>query len=133
MQQARAITAFDVADPLSEALALLESGSRRSRDVFPRWQAEVRLEESDVRLVIRVGLPGARPENVHVRLAGDVLTLEADRRIDARRRPERGFVRSFLLPVPVAAETVDAVLSDGTLTVTVDKRQQAPRRRIQLS
>jgi HSP20 family protein len=133
VQQARAISALGVLDPLSEAVALLEGGPRRSRGVFPRWQAEVRLEETDERLVIRVGLPGARPENVRVRLAGDLLTLEADRRLDSQRPPERGFVRSFLLPLPVAAEAVDAELSDGTLTVTVDKQRRVPRRRVHVS
>ena len=35
---------------------------------------------------------------------------------------------SFLLPVALNAEAVDAALSEGTLTVTVDKRRR-PRRR----
>jgi HSP20 family protein len=131
VQRAKARAVMEVLDPLSEALVLLDGGSL-GRGAFPRWQPEVHLEENDEHLVIRVALPGARPDNVRVRLAADLLTLEADRRLDEQRRNERGFVRSFLLPSAVGAEAVDAVMSEGTLTVTVDKRRRPRRRRISI-
>ena len=81
--------------------------------------------------MIRVSLPDTEPEDVRVRLADDLLTLEADRRGGPRRG--RGFKRSFLLPVAVRPEGVDAALRDGVLTVTVDKRCQLRRRRVPIA
>jgi HSP20 family molecular chaperone IbpA len=123
----------ELLDPLSEVLRELDGERAESAaDLFPRWQAEVSLQESPERLVIRVDVPHLHREQVRVRLAGDLLTLEADRRLDGGRAG-RGFVRSFLLPVAVPPEAVDAVLSDGVLVVTVDKRRPARRRRIPLA
>lgn len=118
-------------DPLSEALSLLDSEPASSRALYPHWQPEVALEESDDTLVIRVSLPGTEPEDVRVRIADDLLTLEAERRGGPRRG--RGFVRSFLLPVAVRPEAVDAALHDGVLRVTVDKHCELRRRRISVA
>ena len=129
------ITGSTLLDPLSEALDLLER-ERRPGDrsaLYPRWEPEVWLDENDTTLVIRASLPDTQPEDVRVRVADDLLTVEADRRAPGASRPGRGFVRSFLLPVAVRPEAVDAVLRDGVLTVTVDKRQRMRPRRIPLS
>jgi HSP20 family protein len=124
-------TKSSLLDPLSEALEQLERERRTGSALDPRWLPEVALEESEDTLVIRVSLPDTEPEDVRVRLADDLLTLEADRRGGARRG--RGFMRSFLLPVAVRPEGVDAALRDGVLTVTVDKRCQLRRRRIPIA
>ena len=100
---------------------------------FPLWSPDADVEESDERLEIRVPMAGARGSNVRVRLADDLLTVEADRRLDDERRGG-GLVRSFLLPHPVPPEAIEAVLRDGVLTVTVDKRRRVrARRRVPLS
>ena len=100
---------------------------------FPLWSPDADVAESEESLEIRIAMPGARREGVRVQVADDLLTVEADRRLDGGRR-DRGLVRSFLLPHPVSPDAVEAVLRDGTLTVTVDKRPRArARRRLPLS
>ena len=117
-------------DPLREALDRVERGDAAAAGPDARWNPQMWLDESDRELTIRVALPGAATDDVRVRVADDLLTLEADRRHDEERRGQ-GFVRSFLLPVPVAPDAVDAALRDGTLTVKVDKARKAvPSRRV---
>ena len=77
-------------------------------------------------------MPGVRREQVRVRVADDLLTVDADRRL-AGERAGRGLVRSFLLPSPVPAEAVEAVLRNGVLTLTVDKRRRVSPRRVPIS
>ena len=120
-------------DPLREALDLVERDEQAAIDAGrDRWEPELWLDESERELTIRVSLPGTRPDDVRVRVADDLLTVEADRRRDEERRGQ-GFVRSFLLPVPVQPDAVDAALRDGTLTVTVDKSPPRRPRRIPLA
>jgi HSP20 family protein len=128
-QAADSPTAPSRLHPIGEALALVERGLASKRVAFPRWQPAVRLDETDDTLVVRVALPGTRLDAVRVRVAGDLLTLQAERPAEGGRS-SRAFARSFLLPVPVAPEAVDAVLSNGTLTVRVDKRRRPATRRI---
>ena len=117
-------------DPLCEALDRVERGDPAAASVDNRWNPQMWLDESDRELTIRVALPGAATDDVRVRVADDLLTVEADRRHDEERRGQ-GFVRSFLLPVPVAPDAVDAALRDGTLTVKVDKaRSTGSTRRV---
>jgi HSP20 family molecular chaperone IbpA len=115
-------------DPLREALDRVERGDWLSGSGSDRWEPELWCDETDRWLTLNVALPGARPEDVRVRVAGDLLTIEADRRHDEQRQGS-GFVRSFLLPGPVPGEAIDAALRDGTLLVTVDKGcTRRPRR-----
>ena len=112
-------------DPLCEALERAERGACEATG--PRWEPDMWLDEDDRELTLRVLLPGTHPDDVRVRVADDLLTVEADRRRDEERQGH-GFVRSFLLPLPVQPDAVDAALRDGTLTVTVDKSQKLRRR-----
>ena len=118
--------------PLREALRLLEERPAPHPSAFPHWTPDCDVDENEDSLTIRLPVPGVGHEGVRVRLAGDLLTVEADRRLDGERRG-RGLVRSFLLPHPVREDAVQAVLRKGTLTVTVDKRRRARRRRVPLS
>jgi HSP20 family molecular chaperone IbpA len=114
-------------DPLREALERVERGDRLGSG-GDRWEPELWCDETERWLTLHVALPGARPEDVRVRVAGDLLTIEADRRHEAGRQGQ-GFVRSFLLPGSLPGDAVDAALRDGALTVTVDKgRARRPRR-----
>lgn len=115
-------------DPLSEALRRLEDRPASQTSLFPLWCPEAELEETDERLIIRLDTPGVRREQVRVRIADDLLTVEAGPRVGPG-----GLVRSFLLPHPVSPEAVDAVLRGGTLTITVDKRRRAGARRQPIS
>jgi len=119
-------------DPLTEALLRLEERPAAAPSLFPLWSPDADVAESAERLEIRIAMPGVRREGVRVRVADDLLTVEADRRLDGGRR-DRGLVRSFLLPHPVPPGAVEAVLREGTLIVTVDKRRRAGARRPPLS
>lgn len=120
------------ADPLREALDRVERGEAAAASPETRWNPQMWLDENDSELMIRVALPGTASDDVRVRVADDLLTVEADRRRDEERRGQ-GFVRSFLLPVPVAPDAVDAALRDGTLTVKVDKARKRRSRRVPLA
>jgi HSP20 family protein len=89
-------------------------------------------------------LPGFRKEDVDVTLENSTLTISAQRK-DERKEGEKGgdwllrerrynqFLRSFTLPPTVDDQTVQAKLTEGVLTITLNKREETKPRKVQVS
>jgi HSP20 family protein len=94
--------------------------------------------EDDQNLYAEAEMPGCRIEDLDVCVEGNVLTLRAERKIEAKEnwtwhRRERGwgkFVRVLELPVPIDADKVQAAFRNGVLTITLPKAEAARPRRI---
>jgi len=92
-----------------------------------------------LRLVALV--PGIGKADLNIRLQGNYLELSGTRKVEIPKgykahRVERGttsFTRSFTLPVEVDAERVEAVLSDGILTLVMPKAEAAKPKQITIS
>lgn len=90
-------------------------------------------------VVAKVALPDINPENVHVSVENDVLTIsgevsheeEVKREDFYRREIRRGsFSRSMILPMPVKASDTKAKYEKGTLIVTLPKAEEAKPKKI---
>jgi len=104
-----------------------------------RWLPALDLLERENEYVLRVDLPGVRPEDVKVELEDGVLTISGERRAEHEERKEgayrieRGygrFVRSVTLPEGVDASKIAARLEDGVLEVHVPKPEDRKPQRI---
>ena len=107
----------------------------------------VDVREDGDHLVVEAELPGYRKEDVEVTLENQTLTITAERKFERpqpegdqskggyllRERRYSRFQRSFTLPDTVDDQTVDAKLSDGVLTVTLNKRPETKPRKIKVS
>lgn len=95
---------------------------------------------TDERYEINVELPGVKPDDIHVEVHDNVLTVRGEKR---ETREEKGktwyfserrfgsFSRSFRLPPDVQADDVEATTNDGVLTLSIPKPKpgaHAPRR-----
>lgn len=105
---------------------------------FPRYEL-VRVPEEGYRLLI--DLPGVRKEDLEVTTTGDELTLRGRRRRPELPegsevlRSERGygdFERSLRVPVDVDPADVRARLDDGVLTLTLPRRSDARRHKVEV-
>lgn len=105
-------------------------------------QMTLDVEESDNELRICAEAPGVRPEDVEVRLDGDMLTIRGEKHSrnlqtgENRRVSERAFgrfERMIQLPFTPRPEDVQADFEHGVLTVTLKKAaQQARSHRIEV-
>ena len=106
-----------------------------------RWPA-IELFDRDHHLVIRVEMPGMRREDVHVRVVGDTLLIEGERRVENTERRE-GMHRSewnyghFSREIPIPSDVVDANqltarMRDGVLEITLPYRQERRAREIEI-
>ncbi|AMV36619.1 Hsp20/alpha crystallin family protein [Planctomyces sp. SH-PL62] len=87
-------------------------------------------------LHIEVDLPGVVLEDLDVSIHEKVLTIRAQRRIEEERRYAYNgrafgrFERVLTLPDSLDAESVDARLANGVLSLTLRKRPEAQVRKI---
>jgi HSP20 family protein len=89
--------------------------------------------EQDKAIEIRLDMPGVTPENIEVKLDGDVLTVSAERKSDNKTegkgwiRQERSwgkFTRSFTVPNTIDGAKPEATYKHGVLTVTLPKKDE---------
>jgi HSP20 family protein len=84
-------------------------------------------------VVILASVPGLNPEDIHINLEDDVLTVEGEFKnpvedvnyIIRERAAEGHFQRSLRLNVPVEVENIEAVFDNGILTLTLPKAAEA--------
>jgi HSP20 family protein len=96
------------------------------------WVPVADVHESDDRLTVSLELPGVDQADIEIRVVGDDLVVEGERRMGREttegeqfHRVERSygpFSRRFPLASTLDRESVDAVYNHGVLTITMLKR-----------
>jgi HSP20 family protein len=93
---------------------------------------------------VEAELPGFRKEDLDLTLENSTLTITAERKDDTKNDGKKGewllrerrfnrIVRSFTLPQTVNDQSVKANLTEGVLTITLDKREETKPRKVQVS
>lgn len=94
------------------------------------------MEENENEIVVRAELPGFALEELTVELRGDVLVIEAERKVPAettaatRERTYAHVRRMITLPPEVELEKMEALYRNGVLEVRVPRTPEAVARRI---
>jgi HSP20 family protein len=105
--------------------------------VFPA----VNITEDKEKYYVRAELPGMKAEDISLEVTGNKLSLSGERKIQSegenakyhRREREAGrFSRVIELPGDVNAESVNAKLVNGFLTITIAKSEAAKPRQIRI-
>ena len=100
---------------------------------------DVDVREDDKQYVVEADLPGFGRDDVELTFQDGVLTIEAETKRNDERQDDRFHIReryvgkvsrSFRLPEDVDADKVQATMSDGVLTVTLNKAEAAQPRKI---
>jgi len=104
----------------------------------PRVPAADVLETAD-EIVVEVELPGHKEDELQIKVDGDVLTIEAERKAErvqkgeSYHRSERAlgkYARSFTLPANVDSSRTVANYEAGVLRIKLPKREEAKPRTI---
>jgi HSP20 family protein len=139
------------ADPLELAQREFDSllgrlvGGREGRDGGYMAPYAVDVREDADHVYVEAELPGFKKDEVDITLENQTLTISAERKADTKQgngskgelllheRRYTRFLRSFTLPPTVDEQTVNAKLSEGVLTITLNKREETKPRKIQVS
>ena len=117
-------------------------GSRGVAQATAEWAPSVDVLQKDRDLLVRVEMPGVKPEDVHVAVHNRVLTISGERKVDeeeeragyyVRELRHGSFQRSMILPEGVEEEKIHARYQDGILEVALEGAAAAREpRRIQI-
>ena len=120
------------------------------RDFFPApWPEDeadtltgaypVDIREDDDNIYVEAEMPGFKKEEIDVNLEGGMLTISAERSPEefkgTRHLDERRYTRvhrSFTLPSSVDEGEVDARFEDGVLKLTLQKKAESKRKKIEV-
>lgn len=128
-------------EPLSEIEAIMD---RAMGWPMPRlgaglamseWAPRVDISESDGTYLFKADLPGMNKQDVSVTLAGDMLTIQGERKRESEEtkphfhRMERtigSFSRSFSLPEDADPGSIHAHCENGELTISIARKAGSP-------
>lgn len=93
----------------------------------------VNIQEMDQAFLVELAAPGLKKEDLQVEVEKDVLSIasEAEEKTEEAGRYTRkeynfaSFRRTFSIPESVDSKKIDALYSEGVLTVTLPKREEA--------
>jgi len=115
-------------------------GGRFGEGALAPYGVDVR-EDGD-HVYVEAELPGFKKDEIDISLENQMLTITAERRQekDADKKGElllherqyTRYQRSFNLPTTVDPQSCHAKLTDGILTLTLEKRAEAKPRRVQV-
>lgn len=106
-----------------------------TREEFP----PVNIWGNEDELIVTAELPGIDPNDMHIHVTGDQLTLEGERKADEmgedvtyhrRERANGKFVRAFRLPYEVDNEKVKANYKNGILKITLPRTEVTKPKKI---
>jgi HSP20 family protein len=113
-----------------------------------RFEADVQaldmrldISEKDHAYIIKADIPGARKEDINVRIDGNVVQIDAEVKHDKESKSDGGKVlrseryygavsRTFSLGQDVDEEKAEAKYADGVLTLELPKRASAASKKL---
>ena len=120
---------------------LFDTPSQEGNDFLGAWNPAVDVYDNGSEVVIHAELPGAKKEDIDVRVENNVLTLSGQKQRSEETKEEGfyrserafgSFSRSFSLPTTVDVSKISAEFSDGVLTLTLPKAEEAKPRQIEV-
>ncbi len=120
-----------------------EAWERNAQDAsLTTWAPAVDIYETEQELVVKADIPDIKPEELDIRVENNILTIRGERKFEKQvsednyLRVERtygSFARSFSLATTVNSEAIKADYSNGVLTLSIPKREEAKPKQIKVN
>ncbi|MFC1935494.1 Hsp20/alpha crystallin family protein [Chloroflexota bacterium] len=109
------------------------------------WDGRIRpaldVYETPEHLVVKATVPGIKPEDMEVKVAGDTLVIRGETKEEHNKEEERyllrerrhgAFHRAVVLPEGLDIDKTEAVFEDGVLTVNLPKTEKAKAKNVEV-
>ena len=130
-------------DEFDRALQSFWSGNGNFSELMPAsdWEPSVDISENEKSLIVKVDLPGIKPEDVEINVTDDRLTIKGERKEESEtedkdtkmHRVERrygSFYRTIALPPGTKADDVVAEADNGVITINLPKGEVTKAKRV---
>ncbi len=133
---------FNLRDELDRLFNAPFGDSLPASQLLSVWKPALDLFEDKESLTVKAELPGMKKEDLQISLHDGTLSISGERKSETKfaeaqtYRTERfvgRFQRSVVLPAPVKVDGVKAQYTDGVLTVTLPKTEEAKPKQIQVN
>jgi len=128
-------------DPVKEMVSMRDVMDRAFENFFSRspenYQGygtfDVNMFQTDDEVIIKASVPGVKPEDIHISISGDTLTIRGETKDEEEVKDSNyhikeikfgSFSRSILLPCLVLAEKSNAEFKDGILKLNLQKAEE---------
>lgn len=131
-------------DPWGDLISLRDAMDRIFEESFVRppreWLAptaprtlELDIYETENEVVVKAAVPGLKPEDIDVTIAGDTLSIKGETQEEKEERGKNylrrerrygAFSRAVSLPAGLQADKAEASFEDGMLTLTIPKAEE---------
>lgn len=114
------------------------------RRVVRRWAENreqtlgVNIREEDDAYLLSSLVPGLKAEDLNIQVLDDVVRIEGEYKADeneylVRELPSGSFTRTLRLPAAIEADSVEAKIADGILTLKLPKAESARPKKIKIA
>jgi len=136
-------------DPFGELMSIQRQLDQVFSNLYPKESKEANVPtaldmyETDTDIVVKVSVPGYKPEDLQITLTGDTLTIKGETKSDKEEHDEKrnyirreivrgSFQRVVQLPSSVVADNAKAEFENGELVLTVPKAEPVKSKTIQV-
>jgi len=116
---------------------------RPVRRVIRQWEGNnqrtlgVNIREENDAYILSALVPGLNSDNLNIQVLEDIVRIEGEYKQDENQYlmqelPHGSFSRTLRLPAPIEADSVDAKIADGVLTLTLPKAESARPKQIKI-
>jgi len=104
---------------------------------YGRQSLGVNVREQDDAYIVSALVPGLNAEDLNIQVLDNVVRIEGEFRQDEnpylmRELPNGSFARTLEMPSSLEAESVEANITDGVLTLTLPKAESARPKQIKI-
>jgi len=104
---------------------------------YGRQALGVNVREQDDAYIVSALVPGLNAEDLNIQVLDNVVRIEGEFRQDEnaylmRELPNGSFTRTLEMPSELEAESVEANITDGVLTLTLPKAESARPKQIKI-
>lgn len=132
----------DLRDQIDQLFEVPLGELERASQILSGWTPALDMYEDKDNIYVRAELPGMKKEEIDLSLHEGSLSISGERKQEEKfedaeaYRSERffgRFQRTVSLPTPVAVDKVKAQYTDGILTVTLPKAEEAKPKHIDVT
>jgi HSP20 family protein len=106
------------------------------------FMPNVDVAENDTSFEISAELPGIKKDDINIELDNGRLTISGERKFQNEENAKNyhrvetkygKFSRSFYLPDSINEESINAQYEDGLLNITIEKKEEKVKKKIQIN